>query len=469
MIANPIRGAPDRASSCAASKLIVGSVLFHLGVLMIFAGHVVGLLTPIAVFDALGISHGAKQLLAIVAGGFAGVLGITGATLLIHRRFFDPRVRAASSFADNMIILLLWAQLALGLATIPLSLQHLDGHEMVKFMTWAQGIFTFRSGRGRPDPRCGAGVQAAPVHGTDDPAAVPLHPAGPHAERAGALCLALGLSGGTFEEDGAMNFEPVLVGGREIPAEAIAAEAQHHPAPDAAAAWNAAAEALAVRQLLLGEAERLGLVPGDRRDADGRPLTEEDARIDALLEQEVRVPEADEAACRRFYDHNRDRFASPVLVEAAHILIEADPADEFAMGLATGDARTLIRQLQAEHDRFAEVARVRSACPSGQQGGNLGQVGPGMMVKPFEEALFALPENSLCTQPVKTRFGVHVIRSGRRAEARQLPFEAVREAIAGYLEEASYRRAVAQYIAILAGQAGVSGVAIAGAEGAMVQ
>lgn len=127
-------------------QLIVGSVLFHLGVLLIFAGHVVGLLTPIAVFDALGISHGAKQLLAIVAGGFAGVLGIVGATLLIHRRFFDPRIRAASSFADNMIILLLWAQLALGLATIPLSLQHLDGHEMVKFMNWAQGIFTFRAG-----------------------------------------------------------------------------------------------------------------------------------------------------------------------------------------------------------------------------------------------------------------------------------------------------------------------------------
>jgi len=127
-------------------QLIVGSVLFHLGVLMIFAGHVVGLLTPIAVFDALGISHGAKQLLAIVAGGFAGVLGIVGSTLLIHRRFLDPRIRAASSFADNMIILLLWAQLALGLATIPLSMQHLDGHEMVKFMNWAQGIFTFRSG-----------------------------------------------------------------------------------------------------------------------------------------------------------------------------------------------------------------------------------------------------------------------------------------------------------------------------------
>lgn len=127
-------------------QLIVGSVLFHLGVLMIFAGHVVGLLTPIAVFDALGVSHGAKQLLAIVAGGFAGVLGITGATLLIHRRFFDPRVRAASNFSDNLVILLLWAQLALGLGTIPFSLQHLDGHEMVKFMNWAQGVFTFRAG-----------------------------------------------------------------------------------------------------------------------------------------------------------------------------------------------------------------------------------------------------------------------------------------------------------------------------------
>jgi nitrate reductase gamma subunit len=127
-------------------QLIVGSVLFHLGVLMIFAGHLVGLLTPIALWDALGVPHGAKQLLAIVAGGVAGVMAIIGATLLIHRRFFDPRVRAASAFSDNLVILLLWAQLALGLSTIPVSMQHLDGHEMVKFMEWAQGVFTFRAG-----------------------------------------------------------------------------------------------------------------------------------------------------------------------------------------------------------------------------------------------------------------------------------------------------------------------------------
>lgn len=126
-------------------QLIWGSVLFHVGVLVIFAGHLVGLLTPIAVFDALGISHGAKQLLAIVAGGVAGVMAIIGASLLVHRRLFDARVRANSSTTDTLIIILLWVQLALGLATIPVSLQHLDGHEMVKFMTWAQGIFTFKA------------------------------------------------------------------------------------------------------------------------------------------------------------------------------------------------------------------------------------------------------------------------------------------------------------------------------------
>lgn len=126
-------------------QLVMGSVLFHVGVLVIFFGHLVGLLTPIAVFDAMGISHSAKQILAIVAGGIAGVLAIIGATMLVHRRLFDARVRAASSPSDTFIIILLWLQLLLGLATIPVSMQHLDGHEMVKFMTWAQGIFTFQS------------------------------------------------------------------------------------------------------------------------------------------------------------------------------------------------------------------------------------------------------------------------------------------------------------------------------------
>ncbi|MFV0798110.1 respiratory nitrate reductase subunit gamma [Brucella sp. MAB-22] len=124
-------------------QLMWGSVLFHLGVLFIFAGHFVGLLTPIWVFDMLGVSHEAKQILAVVAGGIAGVMAIVGASMLVHRRVFDPRVRASSRPTDTLIIILLWLQLLLGLSTIPISLQHLDGGEMVTFMNWAQGIFTF--------------------------------------------------------------------------------------------------------------------------------------------------------------------------------------------------------------------------------------------------------------------------------------------------------------------------------------
>lgn len=124
-------------------QLVIGSILFHVGVLVIFFGHLVGLLTPIWVFDALGVGHGAKQTLAVVAGGAAGVAALIGGLMLFHRRWTDPRIKATSSFWDNAILLMLIAQLVLGLATVFVSLGHLDGHEMVKFMSWAQGIFIF--------------------------------------------------------------------------------------------------------------------------------------------------------------------------------------------------------------------------------------------------------------------------------------------------------------------------------------
>lgn len=127
-------------------QLMWGSNLFHVGILTIFLGHFVGLLTPIRVFDAIGISHTAKQWMAILVGGAAGLACLVGIALLTHRRLFDPRIRTTSSFGDIAILLLLFAQLLLGLATIPVSLNHLDGHEMVKFMTWAQGILSLRPG-----------------------------------------------------------------------------------------------------------------------------------------------------------------------------------------------------------------------------------------------------------------------------------------------------------------------------------
>jgi len=127
-------------------QLVWGSVLFHVGVLVIFFGHLVGLLTPIQLFDFIGIGHGFKQVIAIVMGGISGVIALAGATLLLHRRLFDARVRATSSFGDSAILILLYLQLVLGVATIFVSVQHLDGGEMVKFMAWALGIFTFQGG-----------------------------------------------------------------------------------------------------------------------------------------------------------------------------------------------------------------------------------------------------------------------------------------------------------------------------------
>ncbi|WP_366553019.1 respiratory nitrate reductase subunit gamma [Aquibaculum sediminis] len=121
-----------------------GSNLFHVGILVIFVGHLFGLLVPSTIYAFFGIGYTAKQLLAIILGGVAGIACFVGLTMLIHRRLADPRIRSTSSTADIGILLLLYAQLTLGMLTIPLSLGHLDGSEMLRFMAWAQGIVTFR-------------------------------------------------------------------------------------------------------------------------------------------------------------------------------------------------------------------------------------------------------------------------------------------------------------------------------------
>lgn len=127
-------------------QLILGSVLFHVGVLVIFFGHLFGLLIPVWIYEAFGIHAEAKQILAATAGGIAGVVAIIGGLMLAHRRLSDPRIRATSGFWDITILLLLIAQLALGLISVPYSLITAEEGEVVKFMLWAQGIFTFNPG-----------------------------------------------------------------------------------------------------------------------------------------------------------------------------------------------------------------------------------------------------------------------------------------------------------------------------------
>ena len=135
----------DSSQLLRKGQLRLGSNLFHVGVLFLFGGHSVGMLTPHFVYESF-MSAGDKQFLAMVSGGVFGVLGFVGVTLLLHRRLSDERIRLNSKTSDIVLLVLLWAQFALGLATIPLSAQHLDGSMMLKLAEWAQRIVTFRGG-----------------------------------------------------------------------------------------------------------------------------------------------------------------------------------------------------------------------------------------------------------------------------------------------------------------------------------
>jgi len=135
----------DSSQLLRAGQLRWGSNLFHVGILFLFFGHSVGMLTPHFVYEPF-MTAGAKQLLAMISGGIFGLFGFIGVSLLLHRRLSDARIRATSKTSDIVLLWLLWLQFALGLATIPLSAQHLDGGMMMKLAEWAQRIVTFRSG-----------------------------------------------------------------------------------------------------------------------------------------------------------------------------------------------------------------------------------------------------------------------------------------------------------------------------------
>jgi len=134
----------DSSQLLYRGQLRLGNILFHIGILGLFFGHLVGLLTPVVVWDTLGVSHSVKQAVAMAAGGIMGMLCLAGLLILLHRRLTHPRIAHATRPGDKILLLWLLVTLLLGLSTIVLSAGHMDGHMMVLFMTWAQHIFTFR-------------------------------------------------------------------------------------------------------------------------------------------------------------------------------------------------------------------------------------------------------------------------------------------------------------------------------------
>ena len=254
---------------------------------------------------------------------------------------------------------------------------------------------------------------------------------------------------------------PVKVNGVEIPAAAIAEEAQHHPARTPRDAFQAAAHALVVRALLLEEATRRGVEAEPSLVSAGKRETDDEARVRTLIEGTVPVGDVNEAECRAFYDANPSRFTSPDLFEASHILFAASSRDPAADASAVARATATIAELKRAPQRFEDIARTHSDCESRANGGRLGQLSRGRLVPEVESALDALQEGEISPAPVKSRFGMHVLRLDRRATGESLPFDYVRDRIAAYLGERHWRRDVAQFIDGLVAAAAIEGVDMA--------
>lgn len=246
----------------------------------------------------------------------------------------------------------------------------------------------------------------------------------------------------------------ISVNGVEISDDAIEQELPHHQqAPNPV---KQAVKELILRTVLLQEADRLEISAED-----------DDARVEALFAQEVHVPQADEATCANFYRKQPALFSNGEMIEARHILFQVTPTVPLELLRETGEA--VLAELRAQPDRFAELAKEYSNCPSGELGGSLGQLTRGQTVPEFEDYVFRLAAGEMGERLLETRFGLHIVQVLRRVEGELVPFEAVKSRIADNLTRQSWQRAVHQYLQILVGKADVQGVTLEGAETPLVQ
>ncbi|MES2300451.1 MAG: peptidylprolyl isomerase [Pseudomonadota bacterium] len=246
----------------------------------------------------------------------------------------------------------------------------------------------------------------------------------------------------------------IAVNGIEIDDSAVEQELTHHQ--QAGNPLKQAVHELVLRQVLLQEACRLGI--------DG---ADDDATIEALFEQEVHVPQVDDVACETYYRNQAPRFTSGDMVEARHILFQVTPSAPLELLRETGEA--MLAELRAHPERFEQLARQYSNCPSGALGGKLGQLSRGQTVPEFEQMVFRLGEGVLGNHLLETRFGLHIVQVMRRIDGALLPFEAVKGQIADYLRQQSWQRALHQYLQILVGRARIEGVKLDGAQTPLVQ
>lgn len=250
----------------------------------------------------------------------------------------------------------------------------------------------------------------------------------------------------------------IVIDGVQIPEHLIAREAQNHPGASAADAWRAAGHALAVKALLLDRARTLGIGAECETDEAGREETPQEALVRAVLEAEVEAHRPTPEECHRYYEARRDRFRTPELYEAAHILFSVE--DEAQVQAARIAAEQALAVVLAAPERFAELAGSLSDCPSAALGGSLGQLTRGDLAPEVETALLSLAPGAIAQAPVRSRFGWHVLLLVRRIEGRLRPFEQVAEAIGLHLEGRAWTAAAARYVAELSRRAREAGAAV---------
>jgi peptidyl-prolyl cis-trans isomerase C len=221
-------------------------------------------------------------------------------------------------------------------------------------------------------------------------------------------------------------------------------------------------ELAAARELLKQRAVAIGLL--EMATANEVRI---DQAIEELLAREVVTPAPTEEECRRYYESHQREFQSGDLVHARHILFQVTPS--VSIPEIRARAEQTLNELLRQPDRFEAVARELSNCPSGQHGGNLGQIGRGDTVPEFEKAVFRLGPTGLLREVIKTRHGFHIVAIDRRIPGETLPFEAVQERIAERLTAGVEERALRQYISILAGDAEIVGADLQGAKTPLVQ
>jgi len=247
---------------------------------------------------------------------------------------------------------------------------------------------------------------------------------------------------------------PVIVNGYELTDADMERELPEHQ--DAADPVKSAMTALVLRRILLQEASQSGLQNDD-----------EEALIDALLQQEVNVPTPGRDECLRQYQAYPDRFKVGELAEASHILFQVTPGVD--LDALRKHASVVLADLLETPELFAECAKANSNCPSGEVGGSLGQIARGATVPEFERALFAAEPGTIIPSLVETRFGLHIVQVGRKVEGQMLPFETIEKDIAEAMHQASHDHALRQYLQLLVGRAQISGIDLQGADSPLVQ